>query len=81
MCVSVHVRMKACTAVRLPSLYSMCTKSMATRHCGLPVLDSKSFFLSFDYKKTATTEATSSLLDLVLSLRDSDKYIYFYISV
>lgn len=59
----------------------MCTKSMATRHCGLPVLDSLFFFLSFDNKKTATTEATSSFLDLVLSLQDSDKYIYFYISV
>lgn len=65
----------------------MCTESMATRHCGLPVFDSKFFFLffsfclSYDKEKTATTEATSCFLDLVLSLQDSDKYIYFYISV
>lgn len=59
-------------------------KSMATRHCGLPVLQSRSFFLfllTVKTKKTATTEATSSFLDLVLSLQDSNKYIYFYISV
>lgn len=40
-----------------------------------------SFCLSYDKEKTATTEATSCFLDLVLSLQDSDKYIYFYISV
>lgn len=56
-------------------------KSMATRHCGLPVLQSRSFLFLLTVKKTATTEATSFFLDLVLSLQDSNKYIYFYISV
>lgn len=72
-----HVRLFA-------SLPYVCTESMATRHCGLLVFDSKSFFLSFFLSydnKSVTTEATSCFLDLVLSLQDSDKYIYFYISV
>lgn len=41
----------------------------------------KSFFsfLTYDNEKPATTEATSCLLDFVLSHQDSDNYIYKYI--
>lgn len=78
-CVWMQMCVNSSATVCLPSSYVH--KSMATRHCGLPVLESRSFLFLLTVKKTATTEATSSFLDLVLSLQDSDKYIYFYISV
>lgn len=54
----------------LPPLQSMYTKSMASCHCGLPDLDCNKIFSFFlDYKKTVTTKATSSFVDLVLVSR------------
>lgn len=84
-CVWMQMCVESSATDCLPSSYVH--KSMATRHCGLPALESRSFLFLLTVKKktkkkpTATTEATSSFLDLVLSLQDSNKSIYFYISV
>lgn len=63
------------------SLPHMCTNLWQPVTVAFLFLSRDLFSFSSDSEKTATTEATSSFLDLVLSLQDSDKYIYFYISV